>query len=79
MFYIPPIYFCRLAIETEKNSRLLDEMNVLQRKNNNLEAQIREQDLSSQRPKDEIDQIHRTMENLTREIEQWKHRYWCLS
>ncbi|GFR81685.1 intermediate filament tail domain-containing protein 1 [Elysia marginata] len=53
----------------------MDEINLLQRKNANLEAELQDVRISGQRPQQELDNMARNMEALTREVEAWKHRY----
>ncbi|KAI8780563.1 lamin-B2 isoform X1, partial [Biomphalaria glabrata] len=63
----------RLAIETEKNRNHLDEINALQKKI--IEGEIQNAKLVSERPEAKVEHLHRNIENLMREAEQWKHRY----
>ncbi|CAL1537650.1 unnamed protein product [Lymnaea stagnalis] len=65
----------RLAIEIDNTSKLMDENNILQRKIGNLQADVQDARMASQRPQENVDQLHRSIENLMREVEQWKHRY----
>ncbi|KAK0068347.1 lamin-B2-like isoform X1 [Biomphalaria pfeifferi] len=63
----------RLAIETEKNRNHLNEINALQKKI--IEGEIQNAKLVSERPEAKVEHLHRNIENLMREAEQWKHRY----
>ncbi|KAK3749853.1 hypothetical protein RRG08_066167 [Elysia crispata] len=65
----------RLSIETDKTNKLMDEINLLQRKNANLEAELQDVRISGQRPQQDLDNMARNVEALTREVEAWKHRY----
>ena len=64
----------RLAIETDKTTKLMDEINLQQRKISGLEAQLQDSRIAEQRPKGDLEQLHRNIENLTREVETWRHR-----
>jgi len=65
----------RLNIEVDKTSKLQDEITVYQQKMTSLEAQVQEAVIAAGRPKGEVDSLHRNAENLTREVDQWRHRY----
>ena len=61
-------------METDKNGKLLDEINNYQRRIGSLEAEIQDLWIASSRPHADLDQLQRTVDNLTRENETWKHR-----
>ena len=62
-------------METDKNGRLLDEINNLQRKMGSLEAEIQDLRIVATRPRADMEQQQRAIDNLTRELETWKHRW----
>jgi molecular chaperone GrpE (heat shock protein) len=64
----------RLSIESDKNQKLLGDLNNLQRKIGNLEAELQDLRIAATRPQADMEQMQRTAENLTRENETWKHR-----
>ncbi|CAG5125325.1 unnamed protein product, partial [Candidula unifasciata] len=64
----------RLNVETDKNSRLLDEINTLQRRIGNLEAAVKDAHIAAQRPQEEVEQLQRTVDSLSRELDQCKQR-----
>ncbi|KAK7481494.1 hypothetical protein BaRGS_00027256 [Batillaria attramentaria] len=65
----------RLSVEVDKNNKLLDQINDYQRRIGSLESEIQDLRIASSRPGQDIEQLKRNIENLTREAETWKHRY----
>ncbi|RUS86141.1 hypothetical protein EGW08_006089, partial [Elysia chlorotica] len=64
-----------LSIKTDTVNKLMEEIELLQRKNANQEAELQDIRIQGQRPQHELDNMSRTVEALTREVEAWKHRY----
>ncbi|XP_076450822.1 uncharacterized protein LOC143286862 isoform X2 [Babylonia areolata] len=65
----------RLNVETAKNSKLQDEVNAYQSRVSGLEAEIQDLRIASTRPQADVDRLQRNIENQTREMETWRHRY----
>ena len=65
----------RMAVESDKNRRLVDELNQAQRKANTLETEL----MSLRQMGDgrvDFQHLQREMDKLIRENEDHKHRYW---
>ncbi|XP_078333250.1 lamin-B2.L-like isoform X7 [Crassostrea virginica] len=65
----------RLMVETEKNRKLIEEMNISQKRIQSLQSELSEGRVSSGRPYDDINNLTRDTEKMTREIETLKRRY----
>ncbi|XP_070199306.1 uncharacterized protein [Littorina saxatilis] len=65
----------RLNVETDKISKLMDESNDYRRRIGLLEGELKDLGIASSRPLQEMEQLLRKIDNLTRENETWKHRY----
>ncbi|BFZ04152.1 hypothetical protein BsWGS_07191 [Bradybaena similaris] len=64
----------KLSHETDKNTKLLSEVSVLQRKVEGLESELHAAHSKLQSPEN-VDQLNRCVVNLTREVDQWRHRF----
>lgn len=65
----------RLMVESEKNRRLMEEMNNSHKRIQSLESELSESKVNSGRPYDDINNLTRDSEKLIREIETLKRRY----
>ncbi|XP_052684969.1 lamin-L(II)-like isoform X8 [Crassostrea angulata] len=65
----------RLMVESEKNRRLMEEMNTSHKRIQSLESELSESKVNSGRPYDDINNLTRDSEKMIREIETLKHRY----
>lgn len=61
-------------VETEKNRKLIEEMNISQKRIQSLQSELSEGRVSSGRPYDDINNLTRDTEKMTREIETLKRR-----
>lgn len=65
----------RLMVESEKNRRLMEEMNNSHKRIQSLESELSESKVNSGRPYDDINNLTRDSEKMIREIETLKRRY----
>eukprot|EP00105_Crassostrea_gigas_P042874 XP_019927022.1 PREDICTED: uncharacterized protein LOC105338349 isoform X10 [Crassostrea gigas] len=65
----------RLMVESEKNRRLMEEMNTSHKRIQSLESELSESKVNSGRPYDDINNLTRDSEKMIREIETLKRRY----
>lgn len=65
----------RLMVESEKNRRLMEEMNTSHKRIQSLESELSESKVNSGRPYDNINNLTRDSEKMIREIETLKRRY----
>ncbi|XP_062598156.1 uncharacterized protein LOC134259569 isoform X3 [Saccostrea cucullata] len=65
----------RLMVETEKNRKLMEEVNISHKRIQSLENEVSETRRSSGRPFDDINTLTRDTEKMAREIETLKRRY----
>ncbi|KAL8614242.1 hypothetical protein ACOMHN_026459 [Nucella lapillus] len=65
----------RLSVEVDRSAKLQDEVGGYQSRVSGLEAELQSQRLAAGRPLADLDRLQRTLENLTREMDTWKHRY----
>lgn len=66
--------FDRLMVESEKNRRLMEEMNTSHKRIQSLESELSESKVNSGRPYDDINNLTRDSEKMIREIETLKRR-----
>lgn len=64
----------RLTVEVDKNRKLMDELNVSQRRVSNLEVELQESMQTSNKPYEDIQHIQRDMDTVVRENENLKRR-----
>lgn len=61
-------------VESEKNRRLMEEMNTSHKRIQSLESELSESKVNSGRPYDDINNLTRDSEKMIREIETLKRR-----
>ncbi|CAG5134935.1 unnamed protein product, partial [Candidula unifasciata] len=64
----------KLSHEADKNSKLLADVSFLQNKVEKLESELGAAHSRLQQ-QENVDQLNRCVDNLTREVDQWKHRF----